>query len=382
MFLLKNELRLFLFIFSGMIFMGSRTAFAEGLTLYTPYTKISVTPGQSIDYSIDAINNTAEIQNEEISVTGIPRGWNYSLKSGGMAIGQLAVLPTEKKSISLQVEVPYQVNKGNYRITVMAGKSSSLPLIINVSEKGSSESEITCDQTNMQGNSKSTFTFKAHLKNRTPDKQLYALMSDLPRGWNIVFKANYQQVTSVELEANTTKDIDIEITAANEVSAGTYKIPVRAVTGSTSANLELEVVVTGSFSMELSTPTGLVSTQLTAGEEKKLELVVRNTGSSVLSDVEMKASSPANWSVEFDPKKVDKIIPGQSATVFAVVKADKKAIPGDYVANIEAKTPETSSKIAFRVSVKTSMLWGWIGVLVIVGALGMVYYLFRKYGRR
>ncbi|MDX9883794.1 MAG: NEW3 domain-containing protein [Prolixibacteraceae bacterium] len=377
-----NVLRLFLFIFSGMIFMSSHFVSAEGLTLYTPYTKVSVTPGQSIDYSIDAINNTAEIQNEEISVTGIPRGWNYSLKSGGMSIGQLAVLPTEKKSISLQVEVPYQVNKGNYRITVMGGKSSSLPLIINVSEKGSSESEITCDQNNMQGNSKSTFTFKAHLKNRTPDKQLYALMADLPRGWNIVFKANYQQVTSVELEANTTKDIDIEVTAANEVSAGTYKIPVRAVTGSTSANLELEVVVTGSYSVELSTPTGLLSTQVTAGEEKKLELVVRNTGSSVLADVEMKASSPANWSVEFDPKKVDKIIPGQSATVFALIKADKKAIPGDYVANIEAKTPETSSKIAFRVSVKTSMLWGWIGVLVIVGALGIVYYLFRKYGRR
>ena len=28
------------------------------IILYTPYTKISVTPGASIDYSIDLINNT------------------------------------------------------------------------------------------------------------------------------------------------------------------------------------------------------------------------------------------------------------------------------------------------------------------------------------
>jgi uncharacterized membrane protein len=28
------------------------------------------------------------------------------------------------------------------------------------------------------------------------------------------------------------------------------------------------------------------------------------------------------------------------------------------------------------------MLWGWIGVLIIIFALGIVYFLFRKYGRR
>ncbi len=373
---------LFLLMIVGMMFTNYRAVFAEGTTLYTPYTKISVSPGQSIDYSIDAINDSKDLQNGEISVTGIPRSWSYSFKSGGMSIGQLAVLPGEKKTLNLKVEVPYQVNKGNYRFTVMAGSLGSLPLVINVSEKGSNESELTSDQPNMQGNSKSSFSFKANLKNRTPEKQLYALMADHPRGWDISFKANYKQVTSVELEANTTKDVDIEIKPPGEVAAGTYKIPVRAVTGSTSAKLELEVVVTGSFSMELTTPTGLLSTHVTAGDEKKLELVVRNTGSSELTGIDLKATSPANWSVEFDPKKIDKLLPGQDATAFATIKADKKAIPGDYVTNIEAKTPETSSKIAFRVSVRTSMLWGWVGVLVIVAALGMVYYLFRKYGRR
>lgn len=377
-----KELGLFLSLVIGIMFINSQTGYAESMTLYTPFTKISVSPGQSIDYSIDAINNSNELLNEAISISGIPRSWSYSVTSGGYTISQLAVLPGEKKTISLKVEVPYQVNKGNYRFTVNAGTSESLPLIVTVSEKGSSESELTTDQPNMQGNSKSKFTFKAHLRNRTADKQLYALMADIPRGWNIIFKANYQQVTSVELEPNTTKDIDIEITAANEVSAETYKIPVHAVTGTTSADLNLEAVVTGSFSMDLSTPTGLVSAQVTAGEEKKLELVVRNTGSSVLSGVELKATSPASWTVVFDPKKIDTILPGKEATVYATLKADKKAIPGDYVTNIESKTPETSSKIAFRVSVRTSMLWGWVGVLIIIGALGIVFYLFRKYGRR
>ena len=34
----------------------------KSVILYTPYTKISVSPGASIDYSIDLINNTDELQ--------------------------------------------------------------------------------------------------------------------------------------------------------------------------------------------------------------------------------------------------------------------------------------------------------------------------------
>ena len=33
--------------------------------LYTPYTKISVPPGESISYSIDVINNSDEVKNAD-----------------------------------------------------------------------------------------------------------------------------------------------------------------------------------------------------------------------------------------------------------------------------------------------------------------------------
>ena len=110
--------------------------------------------------------------------------------------------------------------------------------------------------------------------------------------------------------------------------------------------------------------------------------MLKNTGSSELRDITLQFTAPVNWDVTFDPKKVDLLQPGKSAQVFATLKADNKAIPGDYLTNIDAKTPETSSKVSFRISVETPMLWGWIGVLVILVALGSVYYLFRKYGRR
>jgi len=379
----KQLFNLFLVAFIGITTFMSHAAHAsDSVTLYTPYTRISVPPGESVDYSIDVINNSKEVQNKEIFISGIPRGWKYSLKSGGWSISQIAVLPGERKSLSLKVDVPYQVNKGSYRFKVMAGDSISLPLVITVSEKGTYETEFSTNQPNMQGSSTSTFTFTTTLKNRTAEQQLYALLADATRGWNVTFKADYKPVTSVEMGANTTKDITIEINPPVQIEAGTYKIPVMARTNATTANVELEVVITGSFNMELTTPTGLLSTEITAGDEKHLDLVVKNTGSSILNGINFSATAPSNWTVVFEPKKIENLQPGKEGQVSATIKADKRAIPGDYVTNLEARTPETTSKALFRISVETPMLWGWIGVLIIIIALGSVYYLFGKYGRR
>ena len=87
----------------------------RGVTLYTPYTKISVPPGESIDYSVDVINKTRSVKNAAIAVRGLPKGWGYEIKSGGWTVNQLSVLPNDQKNFSLKVDVPLQVNKGTYR---------------------------------------------------------------------------------------------------------------------------------------------------------------------------------------------------------------------------------------------------------------------------
>lgn len=374
--------RMLLSSFIGIItFSTLNTSAQNNVALYTPNTKISVPPGESIDYSIDVINNSEEIKSLNITVSGVPKSWDYTLQSGSYNVQQISVMPGEKKKLSLKVDVPLKVNKGNYNIKVRAG-STVLTLVVNVSKQGSYKTEFTTEQVNMEGHSKSNFTFKTNLKNRTGEKQLYALKHRAPRGWRVTFKPNYQQATSVEIEPNNAKDISIEITAPQSAAAGTYKIPISATTNLTSAEIELEVVITGNYEMELTTPRGLVSTKITAGDEKVVDLIVRNTGSAKLLDVKLMNSKPSGWEVTFDPEELPLIEPGENANVTAKIKADKKAIAGDYITNFTAKTPEAESKIAFRVSVQTPMVWGWIGILIIIVALGSIVYLFRKYGRR
>jgi uncharacterized membrane protein len=378
-----KHLRFLITLVSGMLSLsGFAVTIADSVILYSPYTKVSVPPGQSVDYPVDLINNTKEIITTDLTIRGLSSTWSYSLKYGAYNIQQLSVLPGEKKSINLTVVVPLKVNKGSYSIRLAAGKLCELPLTITVSEQGTFKTAFSTDQANIQGNNKSVFTYQATIRNSTGANQLYTLMGDSPQGWNVIFRYSGQQVTSVEVKENSNVSINIEIDPPDMIEAGTYKIPVHAVTNSSSADLVLEAVIKGSFAMDLSTPTGLLSTGITAGDQKRLELVLRNTGSAELKGIQFTAANPVNWEVTFDPKKIDVIQPGRTAQVFAIVKAPKKAIAGDYVTNIEAKTPEISAKAQFRISVETSMLWGWMGILIIAVALGSVYYLFRKYGRR
>ena len=354
----------------------------SGVTLYTPYTRISVPPGQSIDYIVDVINNGATVKKVALSIAGLPKGWTHDLKSGGWAIEEISVLPKEKKNFTLRVDVPFKVEKGTYRFNLVASGVIVMPLSVVVSEEGTFKTEMTIKQPNMEGGANASFNFNAEIKNRTAEKQLYSLRAQVPVGWNVAFKAAGRQVTSLPVEPNQTESITFEVDPPDAIAAGTYKIPVSAVTNGTSANGEVEVVVTGTYGLELSTPTGLLSTSVTAGDDRRVELQVRNTGSTDLSNVKLSYGAPSNWEVFFDPKQIDKIEAGKTSLVYATIKADRKAIVGDYMTTVEAKTDEAASKASFRVSVKTSMMYGWMGVMIIGGVLGGLYWQFRKHGRR
>lgn len=72
-----------------------------------------------------------------------------------------------KENVQFESGSSSKVNKGSYHFTVFAGETK-LPLEVVVAQKGTYQTEFTTDQPNMQGNSKSTFTFNATLKTRRP----------------------------------------------------------------------------------------------------------------------------------------------------------------------------------------------------------------------
>src|SRR5690606_2454740 len=151
----------------------------------------------------------------------------------------------DKKNLSFTVQIPGKVNKGTYRFVLEARGLGRLPLTIEVSEQGNLNTEFSTDQANIEGSAKSTFTYNATLRNRTSEDQVYVLMAQAPRGWEVAFKANGKQVSSVRIEANQMQNISVEVDPADQAEKGKYRIPLRASTSLSSDALELEAVITG-----------------------------------------------------------------------------------------------------------------------------------------
>lgn len=376
----------FIFMFVGIVNAGE-----DDITLYTPYTGLSVTPGESLDYDIDVLNNSYEIKSLSFAVQNLPEGWDYTITSGGKNIEELAVKSKNFKneneeSIDLKVNVPLKIEKGNYSFTLIAnietGEVFKLPLEVKIAERGVFETEFTVDQNNMEGYSDSTFTYDTTLRNRTAEKQHYALKADAPRGWDVRFREAGSYVTSVTIESGESKTISVKVEPAVNVEAGTYKFSVEANSGSTSKKAALETVIKGKYGLNLSTSSGRLSREIVAGENKSIDLKIKNSGTVILRDIKLNATTPSDWSVDFEKDEISKLEAEETATITADVKASDQAIAGDYQLTLKANTPEASSQADIRITVKTSILWGWVGVLIILTVIAVIFYFIKKYGRR
>jgi uncharacterized repeat protein (TIGR01451 family) len=244
------------------------------------------------------------------------------------------------------------------------------------------KSGFTAKLMNIEAATSETFRYSTTLHNGSSTARIFELKTEIPFGWAIAYKVDGSQVTSINMDAGKTQDIAIEINATLTASPKKYIVPIKAVSGADTLKLNLEAVVKGSYSLALSTPTGRLSDEVTSGGQKELQLTLKNTGTLPLNDLTVTAQLPTGWETTFEPASIKQLEAGKSFDVKATVKVPDKTIAGDYAANFTATNSNTNSQIAFRLLVKTSLLSGWIGILVILLAIGIVYYLVRKYGRR
>jgi len=110
---------------------------------------------------------------------------------------------------------------------------------------------------------------------------------------------------------------------------------------------------------------------------------VQNTGSAPARNVELSASQPSGWSVEFEPKQVSAINPDKQVEVTARIKPAEKAAAGDYMITARVRADGGVSKSAdFRITVLTSTLWGVVGIALIAVAVMVVGLAVVRFGRR
>lgn len=235
---------------------------------------------------------------------------------------------------------------------------------------------------NIAAPSNEPFRYSTTLTNASAQTLTYNLHAVLPAGWQISYRVDGSLVTSIQMQPGKVQEIGLEISCPITAKPDKYKIPVQATSAIDNFQLDLEAVVKGSYALEISTPSGRLSDEVVSGSSKEILLQVKNTGTLPLNTLELTAQLPSRWEATFSPSSIKQLEAGKTAEVKVALKVPDKTIAGDYAAKFDVKSANSTTDISFRMVVKTSLLSGWIGMLIILLAIGLVYYLIRKYGRR
>ena len=361
---------------------------AGGLEMSTSYPGQTVRAGDELEFSLDFDNSSSFGASVSLSVVSLPEGWSGTFEGDGGEISQVYVKSGENDgAVAFLLTVPADAAEGVYAVELLAsggGMSSQLTLSLTVDAEETGGSALTCEYAQQEGASGTSFTFNTTVQNSTAQEQTYSFSANAPTGWTVSFQPSGEstQVAAVTVDARGSQAMEVVVTPPNGVEAGEYTIPISAISGTESLSSELTVVITGSYTLVLSTPSGLLSFDGSAGRQSTVTLSVTNGGNVDLQNINLSSSTPDGWTVEFSQSSIDVLEAGATQELTAYVTPSEEALSGDYALTLTASNSETSDSTEFRVTVKTETLWGVVGVLLILAAVAGLGYVFRKYGRR
>lgn len=358
---------------------------SQPLVVYTSYPSQMIGFGEVVTVPLKLRAGTA--QSVDLAVENLPEGWNASFRGGSHIVEAVYLDGVNEATVDLRLEPPAEMKAGQYSLTVTASSSqdqAELPLRFTVKEKLPPRLSLSVDGLpNKRGAPSATFNFTASLKNEGGEDLLVTLSATQPQNMQVTIESAGQEVQELDLPANESKTLTIKADPLINLEAGKYPFTVQAVAGDVRSKLELVAEVVGEGDLSVTASDGRLSGQAVAGEETTLKVVLANNGTAPLRGVELSSSEPSGWSITFDQQQVAEIPAGQQVEVTARIKPPEKAVAGDYMVTINARPLDASQESAeFRITVRTSTLWGIAGIGLIAVAVGVVGLAVVRFGRR
>jgi uncharacterized membrane protein len=360
----------------------------EGLEVTTPFPAVAIAPGSSATFDL-SVSLTQVTTTVSLAVEGAPDDWSARLQGGGFVVDGVLAGPGTTGEVTLDVDVPPTAPAGTTTLNVRAsadGRTDVLPITMRVAADIAGDITLTTDSPVLTGATGEDFAFDLTLENDTAQDQTVSVSASMAQAdWDVeAVVTGEEQAASTVVEAGSTATVRVTATPPDDAPAGQYEIAVQATAGDQTVDAALGVEITGSFSMEVSTPGDLLSSTGAAGSATTQAIEVANTGTAPLEGVAVTATNPTDWTVTFDKEGgvIEPIPPGETGTITATITPSGEAVAGDYVVTFNASNEEAEGSVQIRYTVETSPLWAIVGIGVIVAIVGGLFYVFRTYGRR
>jgi uncharacterized membrane protein len=359
----------------------------KGLYLLTDYPAVTVRPGTTATVPLRLQNYALAPERLALKVDGVPQGWTATLLGGGQPVA--AAMPGTNSSVALQlrVEVPADAAMGTQTLTVSAqgqGQNVALPVQVALAKELPAKLTVEPKLPALRGSARSTFEYQLAIKNDSGRNLLVSFGAQAPRNFETSFTEQYgsQELSSIPIEAGQSKEIKLKVRPPNTIGAGRYPVAVNVSAEDAKADAQVALEIVGQPRLRIAGRDGLMSGRAEAGTEASVPVVIFNDGSAPADAIELSGSGPSGWKVEFEPKAIERIAPGQRAEVQALITPSAKSLAGDYMANLRASAQGEQATGDFRVTVSTSTVWGIAGAGILGIALLIMVGAVARFGRR
>jgi uncharacterized membrane protein len=300
----------------------------------------------------------------------------------------------EDKTVTFEAEPDENVKPGKYEFRIAAQTpdrkfkmAETVEVTVKEKEEGKKESKgvkLTTSYPVLRGPSDAQFEFSVEVDSKLSEDAVFDLFAQGPDGWDLNFKPSFEDkyISSLRLKANQSKTVAVQVKPSMLAQAGEYPVTIRVSSGDAKAEAELTVVLTGTYDLEAGTPTGLLSLDARQGKPANMSFYVKNTGSAPNSDIRFMSFKPENWKIEFNPETIPVLEPGDLKQVEVMITPYEEALVGDYSVGVNVEGEKASKDLEFRISVRASTAWGYIGIFIIVVVIAGLLGLFRWLGRR
>jgi len=365
----------------------------RGISVSPEYTGIIVFEEEGVNIDLIVTNQGRRSENIDIAVTSIPDGWKAWIKTYSFGVTGVHVESDKSKTLTLRVEPGKLVGPGKYTIGIRGETqdkkfASTSEITIQVKKKKEEKRpegiKIVTSYPVLQGPTNAKFEFSLEVENRLDKDTIFNLFSQGPENWEINFKPAYEDkfISSLRLKAGQSQTMAVEVKPYLLAKPGTYPILVKVNSSEAEGEVLLKVSLSGTYTLDAGTATGLLSLDALKGEKANLSIYVKNSGSAQLNNLQFLSFKPENWEVEFTPEKIDTLAPGDLKQVEVSITPADQALVGDYSVGLNAQTGKISKTIELRVTVNASTAWGWIGIGIIVFVMAGLVFLFIRLGRR
>jgi uncharacterized membrane protein len=363
----------------------------RGIAIFTEYSGVVVPRGEPVRMDLIVEDRGKADETVNVKISAVPKGWKATLKGGGFVVSGLYVANGKSKNLALSLDPEKSVGPGTYTFQFDAqstdGKlTSTSRLAVTVQERSASLEDIQINTSYpvLRGQTDAKFEFSLDIMNKSESDRTFNLSAVGPEKWEINFKPSYEQkqISSLRIKGAQSQSVAVEVNPVREATPGEYPLVVRVSSGEKKAEVKLTVVLTGIYKLDAGTPSGNLSLEAMPGKPSNLSLFVKNTGSAVNRNISFSSFKPENWEVTFKPEKVDALEPNALKQVEVTITPARQALVGDYSVGVMVDGEKANKTVEFRVTVRASTAWGWIGIAIILIVIAGLSVLFIKLGRR